>query len=67
MLKVAFFSSYRWFIPFNVVLATISGSLIGLVVASIVRPPYPYFKFTIIQIGIGELLHYGDKSQAPIN
>ncbi|GFY82522.1 auxin efflux carrier family protein [Actinidia rufa] len=26
-----------WFIPFNVVLATISGSLIGLVVASIVR------------------------------
>ncbi|KAL7218111.1 hypothetical protein ACSBR2_011393 [Camellia fascicularis] len=42
-----------WFIPFNVVLATISGSLIGLLVASIVRPPYPFFKFTIIQIGIG--------------
>ncbi|KAL6508108.1 Protein PIN-LIKES 6 [Orobanche gracilis] len=33
-----------WFIPFNVVLATISGSIIGLVVASIVRPPYPYFR-----------------------
>ncbi|KAI7996657.1 Protein PIN-LIKES 6 [Camellia lanceoleosa] len=44
-----------WFIPFNVVLATISGSLIGLVVASIVRPPYPFFKFTIIQIGIGNI------------
>ncbi|PSS34796.1 Protein PIN-LIKES like [Actinidia chinensis var. chinensis] len=44
-----------WFIPFNVVLATISGSLIGLVVASIVRPPYPYFKFTVIQIGIGNI------------
>ncbi|KAI8015647.1 Protein PIN-LIKES 6 [Camellia lanceoleosa] len=44
-----------WFIPFNVVLATISGSLIGLVVASIVRPPYPLFKFTIIQIGIGNI------------
>ncbi|KAI8015998.1 Protein PIN-LIKES 6 [Camellia lanceoleosa] len=42
-----------WFIPFNVVLATISGSLIGLLVVSIVRPPYPFFKFTIIQIGIG--------------
>ncbi|KAL6988238.1 Protein PIN-LIKES 6 [Sarracenia purpurea var. burkii] len=44
-----------WFIPFNVVLATISGSLIGLVVAYIVRPPYPFFKFTIIQIGIGNI------------
>ncbi|KAL0375492.1 UNVERIFIED_CONTAM: protein PIN-LIKES 6 [Sesamum radiatum] len=44
-----------WFIPFNVVLATISGSIIGLIVASIVRPPYPYFKFTIIQIGIGNI------------
>ncbi|KAL6574458.1 Protein PIN-LIKES 6 [Orobanche minor] len=36
-----------WFIPFNVVLATISGSIIGLVVASIVRPPYPYFSRNI--------------------
>ncbi|KAA8517576.1 hypothetical protein F0562_017794 [Nyssa sinensis] len=44
-----------WFIPFNVVLATITGSIIGLVVASIVRPPYPFFKFTIIQIGIGNI------------
>lgn len=37
----------------NVVIASITGSIIGLVVASIVRPPYPYFKFTIVQIGIG--------------
>ncbi|XP_057540067.1 protein PIN-LIKES 6 [Amaranthus tricolor] len=44
-----------WFIPFNVVLATISGSLIGLIVATIVRPPYPFFKFTIIHIGIGNI------------
>lgn len=44
-----------WFIPFNVVLATIFGSVIGLVVALIVRPPYPFFKFTIIQIGIGNI------------
>ncbi|XP_030466818.1 protein PIN-LIKES 6 [Syzygium oleosum] len=44
-----------WFIPANVVLGTISGSLIGLVVAYIVRPPYPFFKFTIIQIGIGNI------------
>ncbi|KAJ8647839.1 hypothetical protein MRB53_000862 [Persea americana] len=44
-----------WFIPANVILATISGSVIGLIVASIVRPPYPYFRFTIIQIGIGNI------------
>ncbi|KAK9755370.1 hypothetical protein RND81_01G020200 [Saponaria officinalis] len=44
-----------WFIPFNVMLATLSGSLIGLLVATIVRPPYPFFKFTIIHIGIGNI------------
>ncbi|XP_073113578.1 protein PIN-LIKES 6 isoform X2 [Elaeis guineensis] len=44
-----------WFIPVNVILGTISGSLVGLIVASIVRPPYPYFKFTIIHIGIGNI------------
>uniref|UniRef100_A0A0D6R5W3 Uncharacterized protein n=1 Tax=Araucaria cunninghamii TaxID=56994 RepID=A0A0D6R5W3_ARACU len=44
-----------WFIPMNVVLATISGSLIGFIVASIVRPPHNYFKFTIVQIGIGNI------------
>ncbi|KAJ9179704.1 hypothetical protein P3X46_008039 [Hevea brasiliensis] len=44
-----------WFIPMNVVLAAISGSLIGFIVAYIVRPPYPFFKFTIIQIGIGNI------------
>ncbi|KAK1284344.1 hypothetical protein QJS10_CPB21g01775 [Acorus calamus] len=44
-----------WFIPVNVVLGSISGSLIGLVVAAIVRPPYPFFKFTIIHIGIGNI------------
>ncbi|KAI9107972.1 hypothetical protein K1719_020845 [Acacia pycnantha] len=44
-----------WFIPANVVLGSISGSLIGLAVALIVRPPYPFFKFTIVQIGIGNI------------
>ncbi|GAB2272058.1 Protein PIN-LIKES 6 [Dionaea muscipula] len=44
-----------WFIPVNVVLACISGSLIGLIVATIVRPPHPFFKFTIIHIGIGNI------------
>ncbi|KAJ4817018.1 Auxin efflux carrier family protein-like [Rhynchospora pubera] len=44
-----------WFIPVNVVLGSISGSIIGLVVASIIRPTYPYFKFTIIHIGIGNI------------
>ncbi|OAY71266.1 hypothetical protein ACMD2_25830, partial [Ananas comosus] len=31
------------------------SSLVGLLVALIVRPPYPYFKFTIIHIGIGNI------------
>uniref|UniRef100_A0A1D1Y9L7 Putative transporter C5D6.04 n=1 Tax=Anthurium amnicola TaxID=1678845 RepID=A0A1D1Y9L7_9ARAE len=44
-----------WFIPVNIILATISGSLIGFLVASVARPPYPYFKFTIIHIGIGNI------------
>ncbi|XP_038979989.1 protein PIN-LIKES 6-like [Phoenix dactylifera] len=44
-----------WYIPVNVIMATISGSLIGFIVACIVRPPYPYFKFTIIHIGIGNI------------
>lgn len=44
-----------WFIPVNVVLAAISGSVIGFIVASIVRPPKNYFKFTIVQIGIGNI------------
>ncbi|KAG0479111.1 hypothetical protein HPP92_013830 [Vanilla planifolia] len=44
-----------WFIPVNVVVGTISGSVIGLIVASIVRPPHPYFKFTIIHIAIGNI------------
>ncbi|KAI4374255.1 hypothetical protein MLD38_012267 [Melastoma candidum] len=44
-----------WFIPMNVVLGSMVGSAIGLIVACIVRPPYPFFKFTIIQIGIGNI------------
>ncbi|XP_061375473.1 protein PIN-LIKES 6 isoform X2 [Gastrolobium bilobum] len=44
-----------WFIPVNVLLGSISGSLIGFLVASVVRPPYPFFKFTIVHIGIGNI------------
>ncbi|CAJ1813531.1 unnamed protein product [Sphenostylis stenocarpa] len=44
-----------WFIPMNVVLGSVTGSLIGFVVATIIRPPYPFFKFTIVQIGIGNI------------
>ncbi|THU57979.1 hypothetical protein C4D60_Mb03t09290 [Musa balbisiana] len=44
-----------WFIPVNIILATILGSLVGLLVAFIVRPPYPYFKFTVIHVGIGNI------------
>lgn len=44
-----------WYIPVNIIMGTLSGSLIGLAVAYIVRPPYPYFKFTIIHIGIGNI------------
>ncbi|XP_073100670.1 protein PIN-LIKES 6 [Elaeis guineensis] len=44
-----------WYIPVNIIMATISGCLIGFLVACVVRPPYPYFKFTIIHIGIGNI------------
>ncbi|MFQ6627740.1 hypothetical protein Gotur_007214 [Gossypium turneri] len=41
-----------WFIPVNVFLGAVSGSIIGYVVVTLVKPPYPYFKFSIIQIAI---------------
>uniref|UniRef100_A0A0E0DT48 Uncharacterized protein n=1 Tax=Oryza meridionalis TaxID=40149 RepID=A0A0E0DT48_9ORYZ len=44
-----------WFIPANIALGAVSASLVGLIVALIVRPPYPYFKFTITHIGIGNI------------
>ncbi|XP_068318234.1 protein PIN-LIKES 6-like [Pyrus communis] len=44
-----------WFIPVNVVLGSTTGSIIGYIVASLVHPPYPFFKFTIVQIGIGNI------------
>ncbi|XP_039071014.1 protein PIN-LIKES 6-like isoform X3 [Hibiscus syriacus] len=44
-----------WFIPVNVVLGAISGSIIGYVVVTLVKPPYPYFKFSVIQIAIGNI------------
>ncbi|XP_006644905.1 protein PIN-LIKES 6-like [Oryza brachyantha] len=44
-----------WYIPVNIVVGSVSGSLIGYVVACIIRPPYPYFKFTVIHIGIGNI------------
>eukprot|EP01018_Ginkgo_biloba_P037791 Gb_31809 [translate_table: standard] len=44
-----------WFIPMNILLATISGSLIGFIVALLIQPPKDYFKFTIVQIGIGNI------------
>ncbi|KAM0840008.1 hypothetical protein ACQ4PT_059947 [Festuca glaucescens] len=43
-----------WYIPVNIVLGTVSASLVGLLVAIIVRPPRPYFKFTIVHIAIGK-------------
>ncbi|KAB1224684.1 putative transporter C5D6.04 [Morella rubra] len=55
-----------WFIPVNVVLGSISGSLIGFIVASLVRPPYPFFKFTIIQIGIVSALNTGNIGNVPL-
>lgn len=44
-----------WFIPVNVLLGSISGSLIGFIIATLIPPPYPYFKFTVVQIGIGNI------------
>ena len=44
-----------WFIPMNIVLSSTVGSLIGFIVALLIRPPKDYFKFTIVQIGIGNI------------
>ncbi|KAK8609750.1 hypothetical protein V6N13_093164 [Hibiscus sabdariffa] len=44
-----------WFIPVNIALGAISGSLIGFLVVTLVKPPYPYFRFSIIQIAIGNI------------
>lgn len=44
-----------WFIPMNIVLSSVAGSLIGFIVALLVKPPKDYFKFTIVQIGIGNI------------
>ncbi|KAK8682608.1 hypothetical protein V6N13_054992 [Hibiscus sabdariffa] len=44
-----------WFIPVNIALGAISGSLIGFLVVTLVKPPYPYFNFSIIQIAIGNI------------
>ena len=42
-----------WFIPANVLLSTVTGCLLGLLVALICRPPPQYFRFTIIMTGFG--------------
>uniref|UniRef100_A0ACD5YLZ4 Uncharacterized protein n=1 Tax=Avena sativa TaxID=4498 RepID=A0ACD5YLZ4_AVESA len=42
-----------WYIPVNIVVGTVSASLVGLLVATVVRPPRPYFKFTVVHIAIG--------------
>ncbi|KAK6255631.1 hypothetical protein SCA6_016936 [Theobroma cacao] len=55
MCFLGFLMASKWFIPVNVVLGAISGSLIGFVIVTFVKPPYPYFKFSIIQIGIGNI------------
>ncbi|KAK8558305.1 hypothetical protein V6N13_038778 [Hibiscus sabdariffa] len=44
-----------WFIPVNVVLSAVVGSVIGFFVVTLVKPPYPYFKFSIVQIAIGNI------------
>ncbi|KAK1321578.1 hypothetical protein QJS10_CPA03g00028 [Acorus calamus] len=55
LLPCLIFSQLGRAITVEKILQCISGSLIGLVVAAIVRPPYPFFKFTIIHIGIGNI------------
>ncbi|XP_062107487.1 protein PIN-LIKES 2-like [Humulus lupulus] len=42
-----------WFIPINVVISTVTGCLLGLLVAVICRPPPQYFRFTVIMTGFG--------------
>ncbi|KAF4356799.1 hypothetical protein CsatB_027119 [Cannabis sativa] len=42
-----------WFIPVNVIISTVTGCILGLLVALICRPPAQYFRFTVIMTGFG--------------
>ncbi|CAM6088544.1 unnamed protein product [Calypogeia fissa] len=44
-----------WFIPVNVILASLVGCTIGYIVALIVKPPPRFFNFTVVMIGIGNI------------
>ncbi|ONK73749.1 uncharacterized protein A4U43_C04F34860 [Asparagus officinalis] len=42
-----------WFVPFNVIISTLVGCILGYIVALICRPPPQFFRFTIIMTGFG--------------
>lgn len=42
-----------WFIPFNVVISTLVGCILGILVVVICRPPSEYKRFTIIMTAFG--------------
>ncbi|KAI3669670.1 hypothetical protein L6452_41000 [Arctium lappa] len=42
-----------WFIPVNVIISTVTGCVLGLLVAAICRPPPEFFRFTVIVTGFG--------------
>ncbi|EFJ37789.1 hypothetical protein SELMODRAFT_73552 [Selaginella moellendorffii] len=44
-----------WFIPVNVLLATILGCALGWLVAVIIKPPREFFNLTIVMIGVGNI------------
>ncbi|KAL9230084.1 hypothetical protein vseg_005476 [Gypsophila vaccaria] len=42
-----------WFIPVNVIISTVVGSILGFIVALVCRPPPEYFRFTVIMTALG--------------
>ncbi|KAK9742529.1 hypothetical protein RND81_03G179300 [Saponaria officinalis] len=42
-----------WFIPVNVIISTLVGSILGYIVALVCRPPSEYFRFTVIMTALG--------------
>eukprot|EP00250_Pteridium_aquilinum_P035833 c9983_g1_i1 orf=283-1488(+) len=44
-----------WFIPVNIVVASVFGCAIGCVVVWVVKPPPQFKKYTIIAVGIGNI------------
>ncbi|CAM6032992.1 unnamed protein product [Sphagnum compactum] len=44
-----------WFIPVNVIVASLLGCCLGYAIALLVKPPPQFFNFTVVMIGIGNI------------